>query len=401
MKYFFSVAFIFSYSILLSQGLKHVKHFGTRKGHLKMYYYEPLSIEKNKPRPMVVVLHGCLQCAETVAEQTGWNKLADDYGFYILYPQQRTINNVEKCFKWYKRRQNNKNKGENYSIKMMIDYMKKNYQIDSSNVFITGLSAGAAMSVIMMADYPEIFNAGAIFAGCAYKSGNGIVAGMLTGLGWRIKSAQKWGNIVRKQNPNYTGEYPRMIIYQGNSDWIVNKRNGGELMKQWTNLHLTGTQPSETINRFVNIGDIQRNVYKNDANKDVVIFYKINNLSHALLVNPGNCKYEGGKMGLFSKDINFHSTLWTAYDFGLIQTPAISGKKTVTKGEKNIIFSVPYHNKSTYEWTYPNDATVEKNENTNSIELDWGNLPGNIDVTETDSLFCKKQYKTIFVNVIP
>jgi len=382
-----------------SQELKRVKRFGKNKGHLKMYYYEPASIDKSKPQAMVVVLHGCLQCASSVAAQTGWNKLADEQGFYVLYPQQRFTNNPEKCFKWYKRRHTNKNRGENYSIKKMVEYMQTHHKIDSANVFITGLSAGAAMSVVMMADYPETFNAGAIFAGGAYKSGNGYISSMMALLGWRVKSAEKWGKIVRKQNPGFTGEYPRMIIYQGNSDWVVNKRNGVELMKQWTNLHHLTTQPTEVINQYANIKDIQRNAYLTPSKKEAVVFYKVNKLSHALLINPGKCKYEGGKRGFFSKDKNYNSTLFTAYDFGLIKKPVIEGKKMVSKEEKNITFTVPASPNSTYSWSYPSDCKVVKNENNNTLTLDWGTTSGNINVSEIDAQNCVKQYTTLFVAV--
>lgn len=383
-----------------SQSLKRVKRFGKNKGHLKMFYYEPANIDKTKAQPMVVVLHGCLQCASTVATQTGWNKLADEQGFYVLYPQQRFFNNPEKCFKWYKRKHTNKNRGENYSIKKMVEYMQSHNKIDSSKVFITGLSAGAAMSVIMMADYPETFNAGAIFAGGAYKSGNGYVSAMMALLGWRVKSAEKWGNIVRKQNPGYNGNYPRMIIYQGNSDWVVNKRNGTELLKQWSNLHHIGIQPTEMINQYVNVKDIQRNAYASATNKEAIVFYKVNKLSHALLVDPGKCKYQGGKRGFFSKDKNYNSTLFTAYDFGLIKRPAINGPQIVKKEEKNIQFTVnPESNTSTLQWSYPSDCKVVKNDNSNTLILDWGSTPGNINVSEIDSQNCIKQYHTLSVRI--
>ena len=383
-----------------SQSLKRVKRFGKNKGHLKMYYYEPANIDKTKAQPMVVVLHGCLQCASSVAAQTGWNKLADEQGFYVLYPQQRFFNNPEKCFKWYKRKHTNKNRGENYSIKKMVDYMQSHNKIDSSKVFITGLSAGAAMSVIMMADYPETFNAGAIFAGGAYKSGNGYVSAMMALLGWRVKSAEKWGNIVRKQNPGFNGNYPRIIIYQGNSDWVVNKRNGTELLKQWSNLHNIGTQPTETINQYVNVKDIQRNSYATNDHKEAIVFYKVNKLSHALLVDPGKCKYQGGKRGFFSKDKNYNSTLFTAYDFGLIKRPSINGPQTLKKEEKNVQFTVtPESNTSTLLWSFPSDCKVIKNDNSNTLILDWGNNPGNINVSELDSQNCIKQYHTLSVRV--
>ncbi|MDQ3048511.1 MAG: PHB depolymerase family esterase [Bacteroidota bacterium] len=397
-KHFLSILLLFLSFNIPAQELKRIRHFGRNKGHLKMYVHTPSSIDKNKKNPLVVVLHGCTQCAESVAAQTGWNKLADEYGFYVLYPQQRFFNNPEKCFRWYKRRHIKKNRGENASIKKMIDHMKTGYGIDSSKVFITGLSAGAAMGVIMMADYPETFNAGSIFAGAPYKAGRGIISGAMAMLGWRVKSPQKWGDIVRKNNRNYSGNYPRMIVYQGNSDWIVNKRNGVELMEQWTNLHQTTR--TETFTHFLDHRDIERNGYYNSAGKEMVVFYRINKLSHALMVDPGYCKLQGGKKGFFSKDKNFHSTLWTAYDFGLISMPFISGKTLIDAGE-TITFSVPASDKSTYEWKFPSDCIVVKNDSSNSLQLKWGSTYGTINVTETDSLYCKKQFRTLLVNVKP
>ena len=38
---------------------------------------------------MVVVLHGCSQGANSAAQLTGWNNLADEYGFYVLYIRVR------------------------------------------------------------------------------------------------------------------------------------------------------------------------------------------------------------------------------------------------------------------------------------------------------------------------
>ena len=36
--------------------------------------------------PLVVAIHGCSQNASSFAASTGWNELAETYGFYVLYP---------------------------------------------------------------------------------------------------------------------------------------------------------------------------------------------------------------------------------------------------------------------------------------------------------------------------
>ena len=116
-------------------------------------------------------------------------------------------------------------------------------------------------------------------------------------------------------------------------------------------------------------------------------------------MDPGNCKCQGGEKGIFSTTKNYNSTLFTAYDFGLIPTPLITGKKIVGAMEQNITYSVPLTANAKYDWTYPSDCKVVKNDNSNTITLNWGTTSGNINVTETDASNCKKQYQTIFVNL--
>jgi poly(hydroxyalkanoate) depolymerase family esterase len=386
-------------STSLAQQLTQVQSFGSNPGNLKMYVYTPANLDTTKKVPLVVVLHGCLQSANAAAKQTGWNKLADTYGFKVLYPQQRILNNPQKCFCWYQRNDIEKGKGESFSIKQMIDEVKRSGGIDSARVFITGLSAGAAMGVALMADYPETFNAGAIFAGGAYKTATNIWNGILSLYGFRIKSPEKWGALVREQNPGYHGAYPRMIIYQGKADVVVNKRNGSQLMKQWTNLHSLSTTPTVTIRRFAGIKAIEKNIYRTPQGIDAVLYYRIKHLGHALLVDPGKCFNQGGRRGLFSADKNYFSTYWTAIDFGLISIPAIQGKTIVSENETVTYTIAPANGAQKIVWSYPKGCTVVENKGDNHLTLKWGSKPGNINATGYYDKKCKQNYITLPVAV--
>jgi poly(hydroxyalkanoate) depolymerase family esterase len=383
----------------MGQAIQHVNSFGSNPGNLKMYLYKPALLDESKLVSLVVVMHGCLQNAGVVAKQSGWNKLADKYGFLVLYPQQRILNNPMKCFCWYNRNDIEKGKGENYSVKEMIERVKQSHRIDSSKVFITGLSAGAAMAVNLMADYPETFNAGAVFAGGAYKTATNIWTAMLSMYGWRIKSPENWAKLVREQNPSYTGLYPRMIIYQGNADVVVSKRNGSQLMKQWTNLHGLSTTPTETIRHFAQVKSLEKNIYRALDSSAAVIYYKVKHMGHALLVDPGKCENQGGKMVAFSSDKNYFSTYWTAVDFGLIPLSPIEGKRQVRVGEQQVTYSVPPTEGASYIWRYPKDCRVTGSNNSNSITLNFGKRSGNIDVTKVISKKCKQIYPTSVVIV--
>lgn len=364
-----------------------------------MFYYQPDSIPADQAVPLVVVLHGCLQCASSVGKQTGWNQLADEHRFYVLYPQQRIINNPERCFKWYKRKHIYKNRGENASIQTMVTYMKQHYRIDSSRVFITGLSAGAAMTTIMCADYPETYKAGVAFAGAPFKVATSAIPAGMAFFGWRIKSPEKWGSYVLRENPGYQGNYPKMIIYQGNNDWIVNPRNGREIMKQWTNVHKLTTSPSEDNPAFLNLPFLERKAYSAANGDERVVYYKVEGLSHALLVDPGSCAEQGGRKGVFAKDKNFNSTLWAAYDMGLLQMPLIDGPKSTANAGEQLEFSVPDHAGSTYQWSFPADCNFDKTNHTAKVQLSWGATAGAVDVVETDVHNCQHHYKSRWIKL--
>jgi poly(hydroxyalkanoate) depolymerase family esterase len=288
-----AIALICSLPFAGAQQLTRIQNFGSNPGNLKMYVYTPAGFRYKRANTAgsgiarLPSIGGCC-CQTNGLEQTSRYLRIQSFISAAAYIKQSA-----KCFCWYQRSDIEKGKGESFSIKQMIDEVKRTNAIDSTQVFITGLSAGAAMGVALMADYPETFNAGAIFAGGAYKTATNIWTGVLSLYGWRIKSPEKWGALVREQNPNYKGEYPRMIIYQGKADVVVNKRNGSQLMKQWTNLHGLSTTPTETIRRFAGAKAIEKNIYRTNEGKEAVLYYRIKHLGHALLVDPGKCLNQG------------------------------------------------------------------------------------------------------------
>ena len=296
-----------------------VTHFGNNPGHLKMFVYPNETKRNSSLKPLVIVLHGCGQTANEVARLTGWNKLARLNDFVVVYPQQRFINNVSTCFNWFRNSDINKGQGECESIYQMILYMQKHYAIDSSRIFVTGLSAGAAMAVVMMATHPGSFKAGAIFAGGAYKLATNAFASAGVMAGTKKLSKDELIKNVVEQNPSFKGVYPEMIIYQGLNDLVVNHKNAGLLIDQWTGINHCDNIPDKTDQPFMGIADIKRMEYADSTGKTVAIFYEVDNLGHRVLVKPGNNKDEGGQIGTYGAGRGFHSTFQTAKEFGIIK----------------------------------------------------------------------------------
>ncbi len=310
--------FVTYHSLFFSQpGLTEIKNFGTNPGKLTFFIHTPKII--GVKMPLVVALHGCNQDVATIAVQSGWNKLADTYGFYVIYPQQRFLNNASSCFNWFNEKDITKDKGEVGSIKQMIDLVCDSFSIDTSKIFAYGLSAGAAMRVALLADYPGTFNAGAILAGGPFMMATNPISGLTVMITSKNKSSKAWGDLVKQQNPDYKSNYPRLIIIHGKNDKIVNIKNAYALVKQWANLVNADTLPSKKTAMFANNKDIEKKYFCDKQNEEKIIFYEVNKLGHALMVDPGDGIDKGGQKDLFAVDKDFFSTYWIAKDFGVIK----------------------------------------------------------------------------------
>lgn len=389
-------ALLYAYSATAQ--LTEVSSFGSNPGNLRMYMYAPRHAEKPSPVPLVVVLHGCLQTPGIVAAQSGWNKLADEYGFNVLYAGQKMRNNPMNCFCWYKESDIELGKGENLSIRQMIAYATDNYPTDTSRIFVTGLSAGAAMAVVMMADYPEVFRSGAIFAGAPYKVATNIFTATLAMYGLRIKSPEGWARFVREQHPQPVAAYPSMIIYHGTADVTVHPRNGKELMKQWCALQGISPKSGQKIERYAGLKTLTRTVYQRPDGTPAVIYNRVKHLGHALMIDPGNCTSQGGKRKLFSSDRNFYSTYWTAVDFGLIPHPHIAGPSSVQAGS-TIELGVPALEGYQYKWQLPKGCEIEGNAKQANITVRWGKRPGSVNVLAYKNRKCRTRFETLPVSI--
>ena len=394
----FYLTFFFIPFSFFSQNLTSVPNFGTNPGELNMKLYVSSGISFNAP--LVIALHGCTQTATEFSSQSGWNKLANLHKFYVVYPEQILANNNNKCFNWFDSTETNKDQGEALSIKQMVDYMLTNYSIDSSSIFVTGLSAGAGMTAVMLADYPELFNKGAIMAGLPYKAATSSFYAYAAMNGGITKTPLEWGNLVRNQNQNYTGRFPQLAIFHGNLDFTVNSANAIELIKQWTNLNNADQIADSTNNSFDGNSIIQKTIYNDNLNSPVVCYYKVLGMGHGISLDTGACPKQGGVIATYAIEKNFHSTYWAANFFKLLTSPyQISGAIQVSAMATNMVYSVPLTIGSIYFWKTPSDAFILSGQGTNSITVNFGLISDFIEVTETTSNNCIEESSKLFIDI--
>ncbi|MDP3670382.1 MAG: PHB depolymerase family esterase [Telluria sp.] len=211
--------------------------FGSNPGNLRMFKYVPKDLAPS--RPLVVALHGCLQDAADYDDEPGWIQFADKHRFALLLPAQAIGNNSSRCFNWFEPQDFQRDQGEALSIRQMIDKMKLDHKTDPARTYVSGLSAGGAMTAVMLAAYPELFAGGAIIAGIPYGCARdqneattqcGVNVGPGSATPIKSLSPAQWGDLVRGAAA-YRGAYPRVAIWQGTADSVVNPLNATELMK--------------------------------------------------------------------------------------------------------------------------------------------------------------------------
>jgi len=287
-----------------------ISDFGDNPGALRMFSYLPPDLPR---RPaLVVVLHGCGQDARGYDHGAGWSTLAKRYGFALLMPQQQEINNANTCFNWFNPEDVRRDRGEAASIRRMIDKMVYDHNIDRRRIYITGLSAGGAMTSVMLAAYPEVFAAGAVIAGLPFGIAGNVreaLSGMMTS---SARPARELGDLVRSAS-DHRGPWPRLSVWHGSEDRTVHPGNADELVKQWLDLYGLPEAPmSET-----EVDGYPRQVWWNAQGESVVESYTISGMAHGTPIGLVDNDERYGAEGTFLIEAGISSSYHIAKFFGL------------------------------------------------------------------------------------
>ncbi|HZH75642.1 MAG TPA: PHB depolymerase family esterase [Archangium sp.] len=311
----------------VQSALTQVTSFGTNPGALRMWKYVPASMPANAP--LVVALHGCTQTAAAYTN-TGWNALADQLKFYVVYPEQVSGNNQNVCFNWFEPGDIARGQGEALSIKQMVDKMAVDHSIDPRRVFVTGLSAGAAMTHVMAAVYPDVFAGAAVMAGVPYRCATSMTDAFSCMSPGADKTPAVWRDLVRNAYSSYTGPYPRISIWHGASDAVVKNTNLQEGLEQWTAVH--GIDMTADVNETV--AGYPHKVYKDTAGNSLVETYAVTGMGHGTAIDPA-FKFPGttvacGTAGAYVLDTDICSTWHVAKFWGLDNSDTVSPTVSLT-----------------------------------------------------------------------
>ena len=269
--------------------------FGSREYKLWM----SSGYRKEKPVPLVLMLHGCMQKPEDLAAASGMNELADEKNFLVVYPQQVATANPLSCWNWFDPKHQARDAGEPALIAGIIQDIRSAHSIDAKRIYVVGISAGGAMAVVMAASYPDLFAGLGVIAGEEYKAAPTVEAGLASMKSGGPDPNQQGLLAYEAMQKSLSGSKKRMpvIAFHGTKDPYLNPLNTDQIIAQWaqTNDYLddgkdndsvTIQSPSETNGAVPNGYSYTRQQYKDSNGRLLMEKWSVESLGHAWPGSP-------------------------------------------------------------------------------------------------------------------
>jgi poly(3-hydroxybutyrate) depolymerase len=200
-------------------------------GNLTGYFYWPATQPVlNGKRALILVLHGCTQTAvdEVIDSSTdagfNWKATADKYGAVILAPN--ATGNVYSNHCWdYANTSPTRTSGH---VGILLDLINRfvtnsQYAIDPNQVYVTGLSSGGGMTMVLGCIAPDIFAGIGINAGPAVGTPTSAISYVPSGV-----DANSTASVCN----NYAGTHKSSFATQitsavwGSGDYVVTQAYG-------------------------------------------------------------------------------------------------------------------------------------------------------------------------------
>lgn len=214
--------------------------------------------------------------------------------------------NSSDCWNWFFDENQHRGQGQPQIITDIINqvksFLKNEYhlRIDENKTFAVGFSAGAAMTVILGAAYPDIFRKIAIYAGVPYYAAKprnrddlrniflDAASVMEEGVEDPYECGDKAFEEMKKAFKETGQRTMPVLIFQGADDSVVRRKNGDQVFIQWaqTNFLIHGGHGrvpidfSSPVLAHENGRDYKEHVYKDRNGNPLVQLRIIDGLEH-------------------------------------------------------------------------------------------------------------------------
>lgn len=257
--------------------------------------YRPVGLRRNERLPLVVMLHGCAQDAQALAASTKMNRLAQAERFFVLYPEQDRLANLQNCWNWYDTRAGRAQR-EADSIATAIDHICLTKPVDRQRIALAGLSAGAGLAALLAVRHPERFRAVVMHSG--------ITPGVANSSATALRAMRGYRAAVPPARAATGIQLPALLVIQGSADPIVAATNSAQAAQWWADCGNARAGQPRTVQRGkrypMTVTDFR------NRGRLVATLCLVNGLGHA---------WSGGASGLPYSDINGPDASRMAWSF--------------------------------------------------------------------------------------
>ena len=185
-----------------------------------------LSTVLRRRPPLFVMLHGAGQDACDFAAGTRMHEVVEECGGVALFPEQSRHAHPMGCWNWYDTRHQFAEAGEPAMLAGLTRHIIANHDVDPTQVYVAGMSAGGAMAVILGQAYPNLYAA------------VGVHSGIPAGIAHDLTSALRAMNSGPPVSHSETGDRGSLrppiptIVFHGDRDRTVHPLNAAAVVEQ-------------------------------------------------------------------------------------------------------------------------------------------------------------------------
>ena len=203
--------------------------------------YVPRGHTRWRRVPLVVLIHGCRQKAEDIAEGTRITALADELGCLVMLPRQNPKANAWGCWNWFDAA-TVRGWGETAIVAAQVRAVRRKYRIDRKRVFVAGMSAGGGLAAVLGVRRPELVAGVFIHSGVACGAASSALAALNVLKRGADTDFTAIAREARERAAPRTLPVP-LVAIQGADDDIVAPINAAQLVRQY--LALNGHQAAD------------------------------------------------------------------------------------------------------------------------------------------------------------
>ncbi len=211
-------------------------------GAKRFRLYRPPGVKFDERLPLMVMLHGCSQDANSFASSTLMNRIAMRERFLVLYPEQDRLANAQGCWNWFDTA-SGRAQSEVALIMNAIDQVCLLHSVDRARVAVVGLSAGASMAALLVIRHPGRFKAVVMHSGIPPGTAHSGMSALNAMHGHR--PTMPLAATPRTLETNW----PPLLVIHGDSDAVFSPHNGQAAAQLWARAAGARASPTRNLQR--------------------------------------------------------------------------------------------------------------------------------------------------------